>query len=242
MSEFEWDFNGSNANTPDATYIIVTTASVPTTIGGLNGVQGFAVTSVSGEFRGNPITGEVGLGGGVSSFSPTLTPVEYDNTVFLSSGSGYNGTSYEGLDSLGILFSIPVPNQNPIVVRFSQLNTNFYFDEYLNGDVPFTFASSSVSFSELPGTTPKLTPDPDGTGVLDSSTGIEWLPLSDTFGYTYSQISGGGDPLAWVRGLEAHARNPKDKSVGYRRRIPGVCLCRGGGFGCLDHGHELLRC
>jgi hypothetical protein len=49
-------------------------------------------------------------------------------------------------------------------------------------------------------------------------------------------------PQAWVRGLEVHARKPKDKSVGYRRRIPGVCLCRGVGFGCLDHGHELLRC
>jgi hypothetical protein len=49
-------------------------------------------------------------------------------------------------------------------------------------------------------------------------------------------------PQTWVRGPETHALNPSAKSVIYRRRISGVCLGRGGGFGCLDYGHELLRC
>jgi hypothetical protein len=52
------------------------------------------------------------------------------------------------------------------------------------------------------------------------------------------------EPLAdtCVRGHETHALNSWAKSAGYRRRIPGVCLGHGGGFGCLGHRHELLRC
>jgi hypothetical protein len=46
----------------------------------------------------------------------------------------------------------------------------------------------------------------------------------------------------WVRGLGAHALNPRDTSVSYRRRIPGVCLCRSGGLSGVGHGDYLFRC
>ena len=40
----------------------------------------------------------------------------------------------------------------------------------------------------------------------------------------------GSGTLAWVRGHWADALNSRGFSTGYKRRIPGVCLCGGGGF------------
>src|SRR5208337_3567049 len=46
---------------------------------------------------------------------------------------------------------------------------------------------------------------------------------------------------AWVRGHWADALNSRGFSTGYKRRIPGVCLCGGGGFDRVRDREDLLR-
>src|SRR5271165_6307422 len=45
----------------------------------------------------------------------------------------------------------------------------------------------------------------------------------------------------WVRGHWADALNSRGFSTGYKRRIPGVCLCGGGGFDRVRDREDLLR-
>jgi hypothetical protein len=82
---------------------------------------------------------------------------------------------------------------------------------------------------------------------LSAKLSFSGKPLSLTYGlyfYNKGQVRIWPDPRtnAWVRGLGAHALDPWDTSVSYRRRIPGVCLCRSGGLSGVGHGDYLFRC
>jgi len=47
--------------------------------------------------------------------------------------------------------------------------------------------------------------------------------------------------MTWVRGHWTDALNSRGFSTGYKRRIPGVCLCGGGGGDRVRDREDLLR-